>query len=138
MYPYTRDWFPNFRTDAIKIYSDENMKAHVITVIQAIQMLVDHSFDSDTLIALVEKMARMHLHKSVTTIEVEIFWKCFLRQMKIAMGGRFNSKREKAWARFLALHNKIYRQVEDQWLEESDQTMNNFEKKLRGQKSFAV
>ena len=72
MYPYTRDWFPNFRTDAIKIYSDENMKAHVITVIQAIQMLVDHSFDSDTLIALVEKMARMHLHKSVTTIEVEV------------------------------------------------------------------
>ncbi|GFR76923.1 globin [Elysia marginata] len=116
MYPYTRDWFPNFDTTPEGLEQNAHVKAHVITVMQTIQQFVDFSFEPETLTGLVEKIARVHLGKCVTTVDMEIFWKCFMRQMKRTMGSRFNSKRERAWAKFLTVHNKAYHRVEHDWM----------------------
>lgn len=117
-YPYTRDWFPNFRTSPTEMYSDPHLKAHVATVMQAIQVFVDYSYDKIYLEGLIEKMALVHLDHCVTSVDMEVFWKCFLRQMKHSLGSHFTSRRERAWITFVAMHDRLYRRLEDNWLRE--------------------
>ncbi|RUS71054.1 hypothetical protein EGW08_021188, partial [Elysia chlorotica] len=49
MYPYTREWFRNYRTSPGEVYSDLHIKSHAVTVIQTFQLYVDYGNDTEIL-----------------------------------------------------------------------------------------
>ncbi|GFO27682.1 cytoglobin [Plakobranchus ocellatus] len=116
-YPYTRDWFPAYHTSPNEMEQDDNMIALVVIVMHTLRSYVDYCHEEETLEGLVEKMARFHLKRYVTTVDMEIFSSCVIRQLKKLLGIEFNAKQEKAWTKFFALHNKVYGRIETEWLD---------------------
>ena len=73
-HPKYQDMFKPFKGKSLKkLKKSKKLKAHGLAVMQAITNLVDTLDDPQTLVALVQKLARSHMDRKATYTHFEVW-----------------------------------------------------------------